>query len=70
MAEVGARGRVRGLWLVGESEGGPENLVGEYLATLGGRSDSTVEVYGRVLRSLAGWVAQWPGGSLLCSPPE
>ncbi|MDP9411717.1 MAG: tyrosine-type recombinase/integrase [Actinomycetota bacterium] len=63
MSEVGARGGVRRLRLAGESEGGPEDLVGEYLATLGGRSASTVEVYGRILRSLAGWVAERPGGA-------
>ncbi len=43
--------------------GGPEDLVGEYLATLGGRSASTVDAYGRILRSLAGWVAERPGGA-------
>lgn len=63
MAEVGARGGTRGLRLVGGSADGPEDLVGEYLATLGGRSASTVEAYGRILRSLAGWVAERPGGS-------
>ena len=51
------------LRVVGDREGGPEDLVGEYLATLGGRSVSTVEAYGRVLRSLAGWVSERPGGS-------
>lgn len=63
MAEDKARGGVRGLRLVGESESGPEDLVGEYLATLGGRSASTVDAYGRILRSLAGWVSERPGGS-------
>lgn len=59
MAEVGARK----LRLADESRGGPEDLVGEYLATLGGRSVSTVEAYGRILRSLAGRVSERPGGS-------
>lgn len=63
MGEVGARGGARGLRVVGESESGPEDLVGEYLATLGGRSSSTVDAYGRVLHSLAGWVSERPGGS-------
>lgn len=63
MAEVGMRSGVRGLRLVGEFKGGPEDLVGEYLATLGGRYSPTVDAYGRILRSLAGWVAERPGGS-------
>ncbi len=63
MAENEAGGGGRGLRLVGESEGGPDDLVGEYLATLGGRSASTVDAYGRILRSLAGWVSERPGGS-------
>jgi site-specific recombinase XerD len=58
MAETG----VPDLRVVGGQEGGPEDLVGEYLATLGGRSASTVDAYGRVLRSLAGWVSERPGG--------
>jgi len=52
MAEVGARK----LRLADESRGGPEDLVGEYLATLGGRSVSTVEAYG-------GYCARSPAGS-------
>lgn len=63
MIEAKAHEGARGLRLVGESEGGPRNLVGEYLATLGGRSASTVDAYGRILRSLAGWVSERPGGS-------
>ncbi len=51
------------LRVVGEREGAPEDLVGEYLATPGGRSASTVDAYGRILRSLAGWVSERPGGS-------
>ncbi len=62
MAEVGARGGARNLRVVGEGEGGPEDLVGEYLASLGGRSAATVDAYGRILRSLTGWVAERPGG--------
>ena len=63
MVEAGAHDGARGLRLVVESEDGPEDLVGEYLATLGGRSDSTVDAYGRILRSLAGWVSERPGGA-------
>lgn len=37
--------------------------MGEYLGTLGGRSAFTVDAYGRILRSLAGWVSERPGGS-------
>lgn len=43
MTEVGTRSEARGLRVVGDEEGRPEDLVGEYLATLGGRSASTVE---------------------------
>lgn len=39
------------------------DLVGEYLGTLGGRSAATVDAYGRILRQLAAWVAERPGGS-------
>ena len=59
MAEFGARA----LRAVGDEECGPKDLVGEYMATLEGRSASTVDAYGRTLRSLAGWVAERPGGS-------
>ncbi len=51
------------LRVVGAEEGDQGDLIGEYLATLGGRSVSTVDAYGRILRSLAGWVAERPGGS-------
>lgn len=51
------------LRMVGGREDEPEDLMGEYLATLGRRSVSTVEAYGRILRSLAGWVAERPGRS-------
>ena len=52
MTEDGARN----LWVVEGSEAGSPDLVGEYLATLGGRSAATVEVYGRILRQLAACV--------------
>jgi site-specific recombinase XerD len=51
------------LRVVEGAEAGSEDLVGEYLATLGGRSVSTVEAYRRILRQLAAWVAERPGGS-------
>lgn len=63
MSEIGAQSGVRNLRVVGEGEAGPEDLVEEYLLTLEGRSTQTVEVYGRTLRSLAGWVSERPGGS-------
>ncbi len=50
------------LRVVGGREGEPGDLVGGYLATLGGRSASTIDAYGRILRSLAGWVSESPGG--------
>ena len=40
-----------------------DHLVGEYLATLGGRSASTVDAYRRILCRLAAWVAERPGGA-------
>ena len=39
------------------------DLVGEYLATLGGRSSATVDVYRRILGQLARWVEERPGGA-------
>ncbi len=63
MSEIGAQSEGRNLRLVGEEEAGSEDLVGEYLLTLEGRSALTVEVYTRILRSLAGRVAERPGGS-------
>lgn len=63
MYEIGAQSGARNLRVVGEEEAGPEDLVEEYLLTLEGRSASTVEVYARILRSLAGWVVERPGGS-------
>ena len=59
MAEDGAR-RLR---VVEGAEAGSEDLVGEYLATLGGRSASTVDAYRRILRQLAAWIAERPGGA-------
>ncbi len=63
MAKPMAETNAPDLRVVGGREGGPEGLVGEYLATLGGRSASTVDAYGRILRSLVGWVSERPGGS-------
>ncbi len=56
MSEIGAQSEVRNLQLVGKEEAGSEDLVGEYLLTLEGRSAPTIEVYARILRSLTGWV--------------
>lgn len=50
------------LRVVGKEEEGAQDLVGEYLETLGGRSPATVEAYGRVLRQFTSWVAHRPGG--------
>ena len=58
MAEDGAR-RLRA---VEGAEASPEDLVGEYLATLGGRSASTVDAYRRILRRLVAWIVERPGG--------
>lgn len=63
MSEIGARDEPRNLRVVGEEEADSEDLVEEYLLGLEGRSAPTVEVYARILRSLAGWVAERPGGS-------
>ncbi len=62
MSEVGAQSGARNLRVVGEEGAGSEDLVNEYLLTLEGRSAPTVEVYAKTLRSLAGWVAERPGG--------
>lgn len=59
MAEDGARN----LRVVEEPATGSADLVAEYLETLGGRSPTTVEAYGRILRQLAAWVTERPGGS-------
>ena len=63
MSEIGAQDSARNLRMVGEEDAGSQDLVEEYLLTLEGRSGPTVEVYARILRSLAGWVAERPGGS-------
>ncbi|MDP9485840.1 MAG: tyrosine-type recombinase/integrase [Actinomycetota bacterium] len=44
------------------------DLVGEYLATLGGRSSATVDAYRRILGQLARWVAERPGGASSLRP--
>ncbi len=64
MAEDGARSLrvVEGSGAEG-SRAGNEDSVGEYLATLGGRSPATVDAYGRILRQFATWVAERPGGA-------
>jgi site-specific recombinase XerC len=59
MAEAEARG-LRVVWGGSPVHG---DLVGEYLGTLGGRSASTVDAYGRILRRLAAWVEGRPGGA-------
>lgn len=58
MAEEGARN----LRVVEAGGGADEDLVAEYLGSLGGKSASTVEAYGRILSRLAAWIAQRPGG--------
>lgn len=46
--------------MVGKTEASSEDLVGEYLATLNGRSVSTVEGYGTILKTtLCGIRARW-----------
>jgi site-specific recombinase XerD len=59
MAEDGARN----LRVVEGSEGSSENPIEDDLGTLSGRSASTVDAYGRILRQFASWVAERPGGS-------
>lgn len=51
------------LRVIGQEEGGSEDLVAEYIQSIGGRSPATVEAYERILRRLTGWVAQRPGGT-------
>ena len=58
-----AGARARGLRVVGGGSPVHGDLVGEYLGTLGGRSPATVEAYRRILRQLAAWVAERPGGA-------
>lgn len=45
------------------SEAGSADFVGEYVATLSGRSEAIRGAYGRILRQLVTWVAERPGGS-------
>ena len=59
MTEDGARN----LRVVEGVETASGDLVGEYLATLGGKSTATVDAYGRILRQLSTWVAERPGGA-------
>jgi site-specific recombinase XerD len=59
MAEVGARN----LRVVEGSGTDSEDLVEEYLGTLGGRSPATVGAYRRILRQLSSWIAERPGGA-------
>lgn len=59
MAEDGARN----LRVIEGLSASYRDLVGEYLETLSGRSKSTVEAYGRILRQLSAWVAERPGGA-------
>lgn len=63
MSEPMAEDGTRNLQLVEEVEASSTDLVGEYLATLGGRSAATVEAYGRILRQLGVWISERPGGS-------
>ncbi len=53
--------RTRSLRVVETLEGGKDGLVEEYLDGLGGKSPSTVEAYGRVLRRLEDWISERPG---------
>src|SRR5579859_6518719 len=39
----------------------PDALVEEYVATLAGKADGTIDAYGRILRQLTQWIAQRPG---------
>lgn len=55
--------RHRSCGLSGNEEGASRDLVGEYLATMSGRSSATVEAYGRILAQLTAWMSQKPGGS-------
>lgn len=51
----------RNLRVVEAVEGGEGSLLEEYLDGLSGKSPSTIEAYGRVLRQLEGWIAERPG---------
>lgn len=39
----------------------PDRLVEEYVATLAGKAEGTIDAYARILRQLTGWLAQRPG---------
>jgi site-specific recombinase XerD len=41
----------------------PDALVEEYVATLSGKADGTVDAYARILRQLTQWIAARPGNS-------
>ncbi len=58
-----AEAKARGLRVVGGAEAGSHDLIGEYLATLSGRAASTVDAYRRILRQLARWIEERPGGA-------
>ncbi len=58
-----AEAEARKLRVIEGAKVGPWDLVAEYLATLGGRSASTVDAYETILRQLAAWVAERPGGA-------
>lgn len=58
MAEDGARN----LRVIEEQRIGSEDLIEQYLQSLSGRSTSTVEAYDRILRQLAAWITERPGG--------
>ncbi len=51
------------LRVVERREGAAEDLMGEYLKTLSGKSASTVEAYERILSRLTAWIPEQPGGS-------
>lgn len=57
-----AEAEARELRVVGGGESARGDLVGEYLATLGVRSPTTVDAYSRGLRQFAAWIAERPGG--------
>jgi hypothetical protein len=62
MVEDRARKSALGLRVVGEEEDVSGDLVREYLVTISGRSPTTVEAYGRILRQLTSWIGERPGG--------
>ncbi len=56
------KGAAPELRVVERREGTAGDLLDEYLKTLSGKSASTVEAYGRILRRLTAWIAERPGG--------